>query len=215
MEEEKREQGILRRAAHWGNAVHMQAETSFAFKEWAVVCAALAAGRQTLILRKGGIHEGREGFRVEHREFWLFPTGFHQQRDEVISEAWPLLDEIRSRGQPSGLSLDLYAVVEEVHHVLDRAALARLSGRHVWSETTVEQRFHYRTPGLFALIVRAFHRATPLAIADSPHFAGCKSWVDLPSPLPTLGLQPVLDDATFDLQRREIQESVGGNVLPE
>lgn len=193
----------------------MQTETHFAFKEWAVVCAALGAGRQTLILRKGGIHEGREGFRVEHHEFWLFPTGFHQQRDEIISEAWPLLDEIQSRGKPPGISLDLYAVVEDVHHVLDRAALARLSGRHVWSEATVEQRFNYRTPGLFALVVRVFRRSAPLEIVDSPHFAGCKSWVDLPSPLPTTGLQPVLDDATFDRHRREIQQLLAGTPAHE
>ncbi len=183
----------------------MQSETQFAFKEWAVVCAALAAGRQTLILRKGGIHEGRDRFRVEHREFWLFPTGFHQQREDILSEAWPLLDDMQARGQPSGISLDLYAVVEEVHHILDQAALARLSGQHVWSEATVEQRFNYRNPGLFALVVRVFRRPAPFEIADSPHFAGCKSWVDLPSSLPTSGLQPVLDDATFENQRCAIR----------
>ena len=184
----------------------MQPETQFAFKEWGVVCAALASGRQTLILRKGGIHEGHEGFRVEHREFWLFPTGFHQQRDEVIPETWPLLDELQSRSEPCGHQLDLYAVVEDVQQVLDRSALVRLSGRHVWSESTVEQRFHYRTPGLFSLTVRVYRRPTPLEILDSPHFAGCKSWVDLPSALSTSGLQPVLDDATFDRQRYEIQQ---------
>ncbi len=184
----------------------MQPETRFAFKEWAVVCAALASGRQTLILRKGGIHEGREGFRIEHREFWLFPTGFHQQRDEIIPEAWPLLDELQSRGEPHIHPLDLYAVVEDVQQVLDRSALARLTGWHVWSESTVEQRFNYRTPGLFALTVRIYRRPTPIAIADSPHFAGCKSWVDLPSALSTSGLNPVLDDATFDRQRCEIRQ---------
>lgn len=188
----------------------MQPETRFAFKEWAVVCAALASGRQTLILRKGGIHEGRDGFRIEHREFWLFPTGFHQQRDEIIPEAWPLLDELQSRGEPHGHELDLYAVVEDVQQVLDRTALSRLSGRHVWSESTVEQRFHYRSPGLFALTVRVYRQPTPFEIADSPHFAGCKSWVDLPTALPTSGLRTVLDDATFDRQRREIQQLLAG-----
>lgn len=188
----------------------MQSETRFAFKEWAVVCAALASGRQTLILRKGGIHEGREGFRIEHREFWLFPTGFHQQRDEIIPDAWPLLDELQSRGVPLNHPLNLYAIVEDVQQVLDRSALVRLSGRHVWSEPTVEQRFHYRTLGLFALIVRVYRRSTPFEIADSPHFAGCKSWVDLPAALPTSGLQPVLDDSTFDRQRREIQQLLAG-----
>ena len=184
----------------------MQPESRIAFKEWAVVCAALASGRQTLILRKGGIHEGREGFRVEHREFWLFPTGFHQKHDDVVSEVWPLLDEVQSRGQPSEIELSLYAVVEEVRHILDRAALVRLSGQHVWSEATVEQRFDYRTPGLFALVVRVFRQPTPFSMVDSPHFAGCKSWVELTSALPTSDLQPVLDDATFGHQQNKIQQ---------
>ena len=184
----------------------MQPENQFAFKEWAVVCAALASGRQTVILRKGGIHEGREGFRVEHREFWLFPTGFHQQRDDVIPDAWPLLEDVQSRGQPSQIALSMYAVVEEVQHITDRAALSRLNGQHVWSESTVEQRFDYRSPGLFALVVRVFRRPTPFQIADSPYFAGCKSWVDLPSALSTTRLQPVLNDATFNRQKQEIQQ---------
>ena len=36
----------------------VQPSNRFAFKEWAAVCAALDSGRQTLILRKGGLHEG-------------------------------------------------------------------------------------------------------------------------------------------------------------
>jgi len=53
-----------------------------AFKEWDVVCNAIGAGRQTVILRKGGIHEGREGFAWEHEEFVLFPTRFHAQQQK-------------------------------------------------------------------------------------------------------------------------------------
>ena len=37
-----------------------------AFKEWAVICEALALGRQALILRKGGIAETGGAFRPEH-----------------------------------------------------------------------------------------------------------------------------------------------------
>ena len=37
-----------------------------AFKEWAIVVDALGRGRQSVILRKGGIAEGRGGFRPEH-----------------------------------------------------------------------------------------------------------------------------------------------------
>ena len=44
----------------------MQSANRFAFKEWAVTCQALAAGRQSLLLRKGGIHERNGRFEVEH-----------------------------------------------------------------------------------------------------------------------------------------------------
>ncbi len=56
---------------------------SVGFKEWALVCEALGRGEQTVILRKGGIAEGREGFSFKHREFFLFPTFFHEQVGKV------------------------------------------------------------------------------------------------------------------------------------
>ena len=58
-----------------------------AFKEWAVICQALADGKQALILRKGGIAEAGDDFQVEHTRFWLFPTFVHQQRDGIKPEA--------------------------------------------------------------------------------------------------------------------------------
>src|SRR6476646_1534337 len=56
---------------------------SVGFKEWAAVCEALGRGRQSIILRKGGIAEGRDGFSFKHREFFLFPTWFHEQPEKV------------------------------------------------------------------------------------------------------------------------------------
>ncbi len=58
-----------------------------AFKEWAIVCEALGGGRQSLILRKGGIAEGRDGFAFLHREFFLFPTRFHETLDKTTLPA--------------------------------------------------------------------------------------------------------------------------------
>ena len=58
-----------------------------AFKEWAIVVDALGRGDQIIILRKGGISEGRGGFKVEHEQFLLFPTLFHQQRESVTDSA--------------------------------------------------------------------------------------------------------------------------------
>ena len=108
----------------------MQDKSSIAFKEWAVVCAALGSGRQAIILRKGGIDEGRDGFRVKHGEFWLLPTRFHQDEKQIVHEAWPLLEEVeRTRPVAGGFRVDLYAVVEEVFDVRDLAALRAITVR--------------------------------------------------------------------------------------
>ncbi len=65
-----------------------------AFKEWAVIVDALGRGAQSIILRKGGISEGRGGFKMEHPRFLLFPTLFHQQRESVLPTAQARYDEI-------------------------------------------------------------------------------------------------------------------------
>jgi hypothetical protein len=174
----------------------VQSENRFAFKEWAAVCAALATGRQSLILRKGGIHEGRDGFRVDHREFWLFPTAFHQKPDALADDAAEFCEHAqRYVAEVGTIAIQDYAVVEQVHEITDEAVLPRLMGLHIWSERTVHDRFHYREPGLFALIVRMYRLPSPIRIPDSPHFAGCRSWVDLPRELDTEGWQPVISDA--------------------
>ena len=65
-----------------------------AFKEWAVVIDALGRGDQILIFRKGGVAEGRGGFQVDHPEFLLFPTRFHQQRESVLPAAQERFDRM-------------------------------------------------------------------------------------------------------------------------
>ena len=176
----------------------MQSENSIAFKEWSVVCAALLQGRQTILLRKGGIHEGRAGFRVAHDEFWLFPTWLHQSEgdERVQPEARDLLQAEASHPPEAGeVPLPAYAVVQHVYHLLDTQPLPRLGPWHVLSHRTVDERFHYREPGLFVLDVRIYRPEKPIIIPDSPHFAGCRSWVDLPMAIATDGLSPVLSDA--------------------
>lgn len=183
----------------------MQPTNHWAFKEWAAVCSALLAGRQSLILRKGGIHEGRAGFRVEHPEFWLFATGFHQQADALQPGA---MEHALPPPASGTILLPGYAVVETVEEIHDPSVLPRLAGHHVWSDRTIDERFHYRTPGLFALIVRAYRSPTPLVLPDSPHFAGCRSWVDLPDDLPTADLVPVLTDAEHSERTAKLREAL-------
>jgi hypothetical protein len=180
----------------------MLSSNAIAFKEWAAVCCALAEGRQTIILRKGGIHEGRDGFRVSHREFWLFPTYLHEEAAALTADSQPLLARALAERTPGGtLPIAHYAVVTDVFDVRDETVLPRLAGEHIWSPQTITDRFHYREPGLFVLVTRIYVRSQPFVIPDSPHFAGCRSWVELPEELPTKGLSAVLDDGEFERMR--------------
>ena len=189
----------------------MQASNNIAFKEWAAVCEALGSGRQSLILRKGGIHEGRGGFRVDYREFWLFPTRYHEDRSELDPEAQPLLEQARKNAPPDGIvQLSLYVVVQDVVWIDNEALLANLAGLHVWSPQTVSKRFHYRRPGLFAVSVRTYRLAEPIDLPDSPHFGACRSWVELPAPLSTESLEPVLSDDQAERELDRVRRALSG-----
>jgi hypothetical protein len=175
----------------------------YAFKEWAVICRALAEGRQALILRKGGIAETSGDFQIEHTRFWLFPTYTHQQRGGIKPEALPLLEQVEMERPPAGIvRLSHFAEVAGVYQVHDVVGVLKLASLHLWSEETVHARFAYRSPGLYVLPVRVYRAAQVFDLPDTAHYAGCRSWVELDRELPTAGAVPVLDDETFrDLLR--------------
>jgi hypothetical protein len=170
-----------------------------AFKEWAVICRALADGKQAIILRKGGIAEHGGTFRVEERRFWLFPTYVHQQEAGIIEAARPLLAKVQAERPPEGIvRLSHFAESPCVYRVDDLAKAWRLAGLHQWSQDTVEKRFNYRAPGLYVLPVRVYRAPAPVELPDTQGYAGCKSWVDLGLELPTAGATAVLTEAEFD-----------------
>lgn len=184
----------------------METSCAVAFKEWAVICHALATGQQTLILRKGGIHEGRAGFRVAYSRFLLFPTYLHQaDLAKLTPSAWPELANVPSPDDGM-IHLSLIADVTDVIEIQDQTKLAGLTDLHWWSQETIDQRFHYREPGLFLLIARVSRLDPAIAICDSPRFAGCRSWVELDSPITISASNRVLSDDAFELQRQKILE---------
>ncbi|MBX9624822.1 MAG: DUF1802 family protein [Gemmataceae bacterium] len=181
-----------------------------AFKEWAVICRALGEGRQALILRKGGIAEAGGVFRPEHDRFLLYPSFFHEQhRAGITPDLLPLLDAAEAARPPAGvLRLRVYADVAAVHHVADLDRLLSLDGLHGWTADTVRQRFHYRMPGLYVLVVRVYRLAEPVDRVDRPEYAGCKTWVELDEPVSTAGAVSVLSDEAFADYRRRVEAAL-------
>jgi hypothetical protein len=175
------------------------------FKEWGGVCDALASGAQIVILRKGGIEEGPGGFTPEHPFFWLYPTRVHEAQQG-------LRDGFERPGPapaPGEVAIRALAAVDAVRRLDREDALDALEGFHVWTAETVHKRFHYRNPGLWALVVRVFARERPATLIATPEQLGCKTWVELDPPLATAGLAPVLDDEAWGTRRAALTAAFG------
>ena len=157
------------------------------FKEWALVCAALGAGRQSVIIRKGGLAEGRDGFAFQHREFFLFPTFFHEQLARVRLFA-PALPE----PPPNEIEIRYFVRIEEARIMTDWAEVRALEPLHILRESVVRQRFDYgKTPGVHVAFVRTFQLDPVWRFPDAKAYGGCRSWVGLSEPPAGLRLHPV------------------------
>lgn len=181
-----------------------------AFKEWAVVVDALGRGDQILILRKGGISEGRGGFHVEHPRFLLFPTLFHQQRESVIPSAQARFDEIAPL-LPSAdrVRPEFFCEVAEWRRLDSLAAAGRLRGQHIWREEVIAGRFDWgREKAIFALAVRVFRLPGLVELPARESYGGCKSWIELETDVITEGSRPVLSEDAFARKRDAFREAL-------
>ena len=160
---------------------------SIGFKEWALICQAMGEGRQTIIIRKGGIAEGRDGFAFRYREFFLFPTFFHEQLDRVR-----LPGAVLPEPQPNEIEIHYLARVEETRVMTDWEEVRALEPLHILEESVVRERFEYdEAPGVHVAFVEVFRLDPVWRFADSKAYGGCRSWVDLPAPPAGLQFQPV------------------------
>lgn len=186
-----------------GEGTGLSPTCGVAFKEWAGICRALAEGRQAVILRKGGIEEGPNGFRPEHGEFWLYPTYLHEP-DQGLKPGFPA-----PPAPPEGVvDLETLVVVEWVRRVERLESLEALSERHAWTDATVRSRFEYRAPGLWVLGVRTYRRPEPWRLEVKPTYAGCKTWVPLGRSLPTADLVPVLSDEAAEAALKTARDAL-------
>jgi len=182
-----------------------------AFKEWAIVVDALLHGEQILILRKGGIREGKGGFKVEHDRFLLFPTLFHQQRESVIPRAQQRYDQIEpTRPGEHELRFECHVELAGWKELEDLNQVRDLQHLHIWKPEVIEERFDWgRGQSISLLAVRAFRLAKPTTLEMLPEYGGCKSWIETAEEIDTSGSLPALDDEAFSERIEELEMLVG------
>ena len=174
---------------------------SVGFKEWSLVCDALGRGEQSIILRKGGIAEGRAGFSFRYGQFFLFPTFFHEQVGKVrIAGA-----EISAPDDV--IEIRWSAKVERVVKIDTLETAEALAPLHILSAEVVRERFGDENKGINVAFVRIFEVSPVWILQNEKRFGGCRSWVDLPSP-PEMKMAPVLNDPTHQQFRAQFDRIV-------
>lgn len=151
-----------------------------ALKEWSAVVHGLLDGRQTVLLRKGGIHEKR--FALAAQEFLLFPTVAHSHTERVRREHRDLLCAGAPDSTESQVVIRAAAKVVAAVAVQREEGLADIEDLHIWTAESVRaDRLDFRPRHrLTVLVVQAAGLVEPIGIPREPQYGGCTSWVQLP-----------------------------------
>ena len=181
---------------------------SVGFKEWALVCEALGRGEQTILLRKGGIAEGRAGFGFRHTEFFLFPTFFHEQIAKVRTPGAEI-----PAAREGEIEIRYFAKLEAQQEITSWPMAAALEPFHILQESVVRERFEYKGAGLHVALVRVFRLEPAWTLPDLPAYGGCRSWVNLPDCPAETRFEPVLSDLEHEEQPEKFRSALGAAAL--
>jgi hypothetical protein len=154
--------------------------TQPALKEWSAAVHGLLDGRQTVLLRKGGIHEKR--FALTASRFLFFPTVAHSHAERVRPEHNELLDAAAADSTQDEVVLRAGAKVVDVIEVDRPERIDQIEALHIWTAASVRaDRLDFRPRHrLTVLVVQASPLREPVRLPRAPEYAGCKSWVRMP-----------------------------------
>jgi hypothetical protein len=159
-----------------------------ALKEWSAAVHALLAGRQTLLLRKGGIHEKRFALpepAAGPADFLLFPTVSHAHAERVRREHRDLLEPAARDVADDGIVVRATARLVAAIEVRRPERVDELEPWHIWTSASVRaDRLDFRPRHRLTALVVQVRPVGPIRLPRRPEHAGCRSWVELPELAP-------------------------------
>ena len=204
-----RNDGLLGHRAGRSCAIMTVMKTlNVALKEWDLVFSAMLAGRQAVLLRKGGILEADNQFELEHERFLFFPTYVHQ--DPRMTKA-AFRGEIRTMAaEPTEVELRGHGEAAAIFEVPGRKEMDALFDLHPWDTPLIDMRFAYRPEKpLYLVVVRAFVLVAPVRIANTLEYAGCKSWVPLMEGVEVEGSRQAVGEETLEALIERVKRTFG------
>ena len=166
-----------------------------ALKEWANVIETIGRGEGVILIRKGGIAD--PSFGVEARQFYLYPTYFHQGESDA---------------RPS-VTLTHWCEVAKTWEVRDSELLWRLESLVAMPRQTLEARYRFRPDQALHIIgVKAYALPLPREIRFREAYGGCRSWISIDDEIDVEGSRPVLAEARLEAKLDEVDALLSAAV---
>ncbi len=191
--------------------------TTLALKEWGAVAAALLDGRQTLLLRKGGIHEKRFVVAPQRDDgpssdrFVLFPTVAHSHAERVRPEHAELLAAGARDVGETALTVRCGLTLVDAVEVARPDGLDEVADLHIWTPDSIRaDRLEFRPKvALVALVVRAVALPSPVTLERVEAYGGCRSWLELPVAWDGTSGRQVHDEMRLAADAARVRAAVG------
>jgi hypothetical protein len=154
-----------------------------------------------LLLRKGGLRDPLHPFADIPHQAALFPTYehqiFHHLKDPIESQT-PDAD--------APIPIDTWARITHGFALQSPAEIEALMPFHIWTEAFIVERLKWRSSQpIRALLLRAYRFPAKVELKKSPAHAGCRSWIDLDTPISTQGSIPALSDPAYQARLMAIE----------
>lgn len=188
-------------------------QLQLALKEWAVTCAALGQGDQTIILRKGGIRE--PAFRPAASTFLLFPTSFHSNTRLLKPMANVKYQQDLAFDQKTATHLTIkhIASLTGCWTTFDPYILSALSDHHVWTQEFLSTRLKWKPKQPITVMeLRCSQLQQPLVIPTQDSYWGCFSWIDIEQGVTEEQLstaEAVMNDSDYQGRQQKVRIALG------
>jgi hypothetical protein len=175
-----------------------------ALKEWAIAISNIRSGALILLPRKGGIRDPLHPFaNIPHRAA-LFPTYEHQ--------AFRYLQHPVEIAQPDPnmpILIDTWAEVTHGFTLQTEAELMALALFHIWTADFIAERLKWRSSQpLHILLLRAYRLPQAVELGRSPSHGGCRSWIDLDTPISAPISSPALSTQDYQVRLQVIEDAM-------
>ncbi|MCS6824807.1 MAG: DUF1802 family protein [Cytophagaceae bacterium] len=163
-----------------------------ALKEWSIIVDALGKGKQSILLRKGGIREEGDEFEAKHKTFLLYPTIYHEQEKFIKPDWLPFLNGAQYVQNAQQVLIKYYAEVADYRMLESWDVVAKLNAWHAWKEEVIKERFERWGNRIHLLILQIYELPSSVKIDVLPQYGGCTSWIEIQDDIPLNG-KPVVN----------------------